>query len=209
MEIAGFRVPDSEICVAATDYARELSEPFLFNHCMRTYGFGALAGQAGSQSFDHEVLYLGAVLHDLGLTEAVPVTNRFEVDGADAAKAFLSERGFDDRKIELIWDAIALHTITGIPQRKVPEIALVQMGAGIDVGAIPREILSADSVDAVLDAWPRLGFKKAMVEAFVRMVERNAPSVALGVVADIAERKIPGFERRNICDAFEHAAFSD
>ena len=209
MEVAGIRVPDSEICVSAMTYAERVSDPFLFNHAMRTYAFGALAGTAASHRYDDELLFLGAVLHDLGLTEAVEVTSRFEVDGADAAKAFLSERGFDDRKAELVWDAIALHTTLTVPQRKAPEIALVQMGAGIDVGAIPRNGLSADLVDAVLEAWPRLGFKKAMIAAMIRMVERDPKSAGSSVIADIAERKIPGFKRANICDALEHADFAE
>ena len=92
-EIAGVAIPDSALCIAATDYARRVSDPFLFNHVMRTYAFGVIAGRRRAAACDAELLYIGCLLHDLGLSETVPVTARFQVDGADAAKAFLAAPG--------------------------------------------------------------------------------------------------------------------
>jgi UTP:GlnB (protein PII) uridylyltransferase len=74
---------------------------------------------------DRELLYLGAIMHDLGLTERFDAEQRFEVNGADAARAFVLEHGLSDEKAEIVWDAIALHTSIGIAVRKQPEIALV------------------------------------------------------------------------------------
>ena len=124
--------PDTAVCLAAMALARDHSPPFLFNHVMRTFAFGRDAGALRSVQYDKEMLFLGCVLHDLGLIEKFIGENRFEVDGADAAADFLSRQGYSDRKIATIWDAIALHTTPGVPQRKQPEIALLQLGAGID-----------------------------------------------------------------------------
>lgn len=207
--VAGAAIPDSELCRAATDYARRVSDPYLFNHVMRTYAFGVIAGRRRPDPYDAELLYVGAVLHDLGLTDAVPVKERFEVDGADAAKAFLAEQGMDERRIDIVWDAIALHTTYAVPQRKQPEIALVQLGAAIDVGVVPLDLVSPDLVAEVLDAWPRLGFKQAIVAAMVNQFARDPRSAASPVVADIAERHVHGFTRPNICDAIANATFAE
>jgi hypothetical protein len=141
------KLPDTAICVAAMDLAREHSPAFLFNHVMRSFAFGHSAGLSQGAKYDVEMLFLGSVLHDLGLVDRFVSEGRFEVDGADAAAEFLSKRGYSDKKIAVIWDAIALHTTLQIPQRKQPEIALVQLGAGVDVGAIPRDILEPSAVE--------------------------------------------------------------
>jgi hypothetical protein len=208
-EIADIAIPDSELCRATTDYARRVSDPYLFNHVMRTYAFGALAGARHLRPYDTELLYVGCLLHDLGLCDHVPVKDRFEVDGADAAKQFLSEQGMDDRRIDIVWDAIALHTTYAVPQRKQPEIALVQLGAAIDVGVAPLDLILPDALEQILDTWPRLGFKQAIVDAMLHQMRRDPRSAASPVVTDIAERHLHGFRRPNIADAIAGAAFAE
>lgn len=208
MEICGVKIPDSGLCEAATLLAKEASEPFLFNHALRTYVFGELAGQQGSRAFDSELLFLGAILHDLGLTERYAGEDRFEIDGADAAAAFLASHAVPQERIDTVWDAIALHATFAIPQRKSPEIALVQVGAGIDVGAVPVELLTPAMIDEVLDALPRLDFKTAMLAAMARVVERKPESAMLNLMSDVGERLVPGFERVNFCDVVQHAPIS-
>jgi hypothetical protein len=111
----------------------EVSPTFLCHHCIRTFLFSDLLGQRDGLKCDRELLYLGAVMHDLGLTERFDGEQRFEVDGADAARAFVLEHGLSDEKAEVVWDAIALHTSIGIVSRKQPEMALVHLGASADV----------------------------------------------------------------------------
>lgn len=209
MEIGGVRIPDSKLCVAATDYARRVSEPFLFNHVMRTFVFGEIAGRRGSRTYDSELFYLGAVLHDLGLTDSVAHQTRFEVDGADAAKAFLTAQGLDEGKAELVWDAIALHTTYAVPPHKAPEIALVQLGAGIDVGVVSLDLVSPKVVDAVLEAYPRLGFKQAIIQALAKQAEGEGMRILPDIVADAAARRNPAFRRASLCDAIERAPFAE
>ena len=142
--------PGTDVCIAAMELARDHSPPFLFNHVMQTFAFGRAAGELQGARCDQEMLFLGSVLHDLGLVDRFVGEDRFEVDGADAAADFLSRQGYPDRKIAVVWDAIALHTTPSVPQRKRPEIALVQLGAGVDIGTIPRSLITPESVEITL-----------------------------------------------------------
>ncbi len=200
--------PDTDVCLAAMALARDHSPPFLFNHVMRTFAFGRDAGALRHARYDPEMLFLGCVLHDLGLVDRFIGADRFEVDGADAAADFLSREGYSDRKVAVIWDAIALHTTPGVPQRKQPEIALLQLGAGIDIGAIPRALVTPESVEIILAEFPRLGFKTAMLEAMGAVVRRKPETGALNLMGEIGRERehlpIPGF-----CDVVAHAGFND
>ena len=200
--------PDTPICLAALDLARHHSPAFLFNHVMRTYAFGRAAGALQGAHVDDEMLFLGSMLHDLGLVEAFIRDDRFEVDGADAAAEFLSEQGYSDKKIAVIWDAIALHTTLSISQRKQPEIALLQMGAGIDIGAIPRSLLIPETVEIILAEYPRLGFKKAMLSAMGEVVKRKPMTGAINLMGEIGRRQehLPIPEFVDIC---LHAEFDE
>jgi hypothetical protein len=201
-------IPDSRLCQAATACARAVSEPSLFNHLMRTFGFGCAAAGARGIAFDRELFYIAAVLHDLGLTELSRHEQRFELESADAAKAMLSREGMRDADIELVWEAIALHTTVGVPPRKRPEIALVQLGAAIDVGFVSLDVVAAE-LPAILEHWPRLAFKTELLRYFARLYERN-PAAALQspVVADIVERQ-RGVRAPNVCDVIARAAFAE
>jgi hypothetical protein len=132
-EIAGIRIPDSRLALEAEEVVRESSPRCLLNHAFRTYLFGELLGRCRKLKYDSELLFVGAVMNDLGLSEKFAGQERFEVDGADAARTFLAQRGVSEEKNAVVWDAIALHTSVGIADRKQPEIALVHFGAGIDV----------------------------------------------------------------------------
>lgn len=200
--------PDTEICIAAKELARDRSSPWLFNHVMRTFRFGHQAGSLQQAQYDEEMLFLGSVLHDLGLVEAFIGEGRFEVDGADAAAEFLSKQGYSDKKIAVIWDAIALHATLDIPQRKQPEIALLQLGAGIDIGAIPKTLLSPEFIEIVLAEYPRLGFKEAMLEAMTEVIRRKPMTGMINLMGDVARDRahihIPSF-----CDVIGHADFAE
>src|SRR5258706_13492755 len=123
-ELKFSQLPDSELCKATIEYARLISEPFLFHHVMRSAVFADMIGRKRKTKFDPEVLCVAAVLHDLGLTKLAAVQARFELEGADAAKEFLVKRGMSGKNIEIVWEAIALHTTAEIPFRRGPEVAL-------------------------------------------------------------------------------------
>src|SRR3954466_15795719 len=108
--VAGVSVPDTAMIAGALDYAQRLSEPYLFNHAMRSWLFAVRIGQLKGMDCDEEVVAVGTILHDIGLTSGVTGPNRFEVNGAEAARSFIKERGLSDRRSQLIWDLVALNS---------------------------------------------------------------------------------------------------
>lgn len=205
--IAGIRVPDTRLIQEATEIAREASEPYLFHHVMRSYYFGELFGQIGGLSYDRELLYVSAVLHDLGLTERFAGPLRFEVDGANAARAFLAERGVPKEKTALVWDAIALHTSMGIAEHKEPEVAITHIGISMDYGGFALDRLPKEAVAEVLRAYPRLAMKTKLRHALCGVVERKPQTSFGNFLADFGRRYVPGFQEMSPCDALAGAPF--
>jgi hypothetical protein len=159
--------------------------------------------------YDRELFFVSALLHDLGLSALAKGIERFEIEGADIAKEFLATTGMNDVDIDVVWDAVALHTTAGIPTRKRPEVALVQIGAGIDVGFIPLDVALSSQLPEILEEWPRLNFKREFPTLFVALAKKNPRAASSHVTADICERLLPGFQRLHTCDVIEHASFSD
>lgn len=193
-------LPDSALCSAAIEYARASSPPALFHHVMRSAMLAELMGQRRKLAYDREVLCVATVLHDLGLTQLAPAESRFEIEGADFAKEFASQRGMSDRRVELVWDAIALHTTVQIPLRKSHEIALCHLGIAADLGIVPEGLLEAEALDEVLSAYPWLDIGESLLDTLVGLYAKNPKAAASGAVADACERRVPGFQRFNLCD---------
>src|SRR5208282_4299676 len=166
--IAGFRVPDSKLAQAATELVRDTETDLLFHHSSRVYYFGALAGLRQKLKFDSELLYIGAMFHDMGLTEKYrTATERFEVDSANAARDFLRQHGIEQASIDVVWDAIALHTTPGIPRHKKPEVALVTAGVDMDVHGLGYHDVPDVQREAGLKAHPRGDhFKEKIIQTF-------------------------------------------
>ena len=165
--IAGIAIPDTPLTREITEYIRDIEDDLLFNHSRRVFLFGALQGHRRGLQPDLELLYTGAMFHDIGLTEGYRTSMlRFEVDGANAARDFLLERGFDEAIARKVWLSIALHTTPGVPEFLDPEIALVTAGVETDVLGIGRNDLSAEAIEAVTAAHPRPDFKNRILRAF-------------------------------------------
>jgi hypothetical protein len=193
-------LPDSELCVAAIDYARNVSEPPLFHHVMRSAVFADAIGRQRKMKFDPEVLCVAAVLHDLGLTRLAAVQARFELEGADAAKEFLVKRGMSEKDIETVWEAIALHTTAEIPSRRSPEVALCQMGIATDLFALPPNLMTAEQLDEVLEAYPWLGLDEALPSTLVGLFRKNPKAASSNAVTDACELHLPDFRKFNFCE---------
>ena len=147
--IAGIRVPDSAIARAATQLVRDTEDDLLYNHCRRVFFWGALTGERRGLKYDPELLYLGAMFHDMGLTETYASPDqRFEVDGANAARDFMKSYGVPERDVEDVWTAIALHTTPGIPEHMRPTIALVTAGVEMDVLGIAYDDFTDEQREA-------------------------------------------------------------
>jgi hypothetical protein len=147
---------------------RDTESDLLFHHSTRVYYFGALAGLRQKLKFDSELLYIGAMFHDMGLTkEYRSATERFEVDSANAARDFLRQHGIDEASIDVVWGAISLHTAPGIPRHKKPEVALVTAGVDMDVLGLGYLDVSDADREAVVKAHPRGDhFKEQIIHAF-------------------------------------------
>ncbi|MFC3079034.1 HD domain-containing protein [Phenylobacterium terrae] len=198
--VAGVAVPDTAAAKAAARLCAEHSPGFLYNHCLRTYAFGRLLMARQGMACDAELTFIASALHDLGLLEPfMTPTQRFEVDGADAARAFALEHGFSDAEADVVWDAIALHTSPGIAVRKQAEIAFVHIGAGADVCGLGMSLISPDDVAEVLDAWPRLQCKTQFHRLMLEVCRRKPQAQALTFTAELGRAHIHGFA----CPTFE------
>ncbi|CAM4178825.1 HD domain-containing protein [Nocardiopsis rhodophaea] len=192
-----FDCPDTTLTRAAWRFVTDAQELFLANHSARTYLFGrALAegqGLRAGRDFDDELLFLGCVLHDLGLAGTGDGGQRFEVDGADRAAGFLREEGVDAERVTVVWDAVALHTSVGIAERKSPEIAFTHAGAGCDLFGPPRDALAKEYTDDVHAVFPRLNVGDAIASAVVEQAVANpAKAAPLTFPAHLAAELRPG-----------------
>src|SRR5262249_37362463 len=163
--LAGVSVPDTALVARAIDYARASSEPYLFNHVMRSWLFAAALGQLERSEHDAEVLAVATLLHDLGLAKAFAGPLRFEVEGANAAREFARKQGLDARRAQLIWDGVALNSTLSIALYKEPEVALSVAGTALDWAGLGSERLGKAQVDMIVTAYPRLGMKKQFTDA--------------------------------------------
>src|SRR3984957_12853065 len=186
--VAGIPIPDTTLCNAAIDFL-ELSPPeFLFTHCLRTYIFGSLAVRGlGRVVVDEEAAFCGAVLHDLGLVPLYRRDNRFEVDGADAAREFCTKHEVSPERTDLVWNAIALHTSPGIPTRLADEIALVHLGAGLDFLGLGLEQVPPQLVKELLEKYPRMNFKSEFRNLLVEHCRNNPAAHILTWTDDIVK----------------------
>ena len=207
--IRGIAIPDTRLGRAVTAFVRDTETELLFNHSTRVYYFGALAGLERGLKADAELLYAGAMFHDVGLMPRHSSRDeRFEVDGANAAKAFLESYGIPQADIDTVWTAIALHTTPGIPKHMHPVVALVTVGVEMDVLGLTYAEFAADTRDAVVSAYPRPGsFKEDIIQAFYDGIRHKPDSTFGNVKADVLADKDPHFHRGNFCSVIRGSAW--
>jgi hypothetical protein len=207
--VEGIRVPDTRLAREITQFVRGTESALLFNHSSRVYYWGALAGEHHGLKFDRELLYAGAMFHDIGLTPAHSSAHeRFEVDGANAARDFLRGHGIGQADIDTVWTAIALHTTPGIPQHMHPVVALVTAGVEMDVLGLAYGEYSDAERKAVVHAHPRTEqFKEDIIQAFYDGM-KHRPNTTFGTVnADVLADKDQAFRRGNFCSVIRGSAW--
>ncbi|MET9803303.1 HD domain-containing protein [Streptomyces sp. NPDC006368] len=208
--VAGVTVPDSRLTREATELVREAASPTVFHHSRRVFFWGSLRGLSRGLKADPELLYVGALFHDLGLTERYRRDDqRFEIDGADEARRFLHRHGIEPAAADLVWQGIALHTTPEIPWRMAPEVALVTAGVEVDVLGIGLDEIDARARDEVVALHPRPDFKRRILAAFTDGIAHR-PHTAFGTVkADVLERFSPGYEREDFVDVILDSAWPE
>jgi HD superfamily phosphodiesterase len=208
--ILGIRIPDSMIAREATQLLRDTASDLLFQHSMRVYLWSALTANRRDMPFDPELLYVGSMFHDLGLTERFHGSSlRFEVDGANAARNFLLGHGIPNARAQKVWTAIAFHTTPGIPEFLHPEAAVLHIGAGMDVAGRSYDEFTDEEREAVVAAYPRDDhFKQRIIDTFYEGV-KNRPATTFGTFNDdFIAFKDPEFKRVDICSVILNSSWA-
>ena len=207
--VVGVTIPDSKLAREITELVRDTETPLLFHHSSHVYYWGALTGKRRSLRFDPELLYAGAMFHDMGLTpQYASADKRFEVDSANTARDFLRRHGIDAQDIQTVWTAIALHTTPGIPQYMHPVIALVTAGVEMDVLGIAFSEFTDAEREAVVLAHPRPGrFKEEIIQAFYDGFHHRPETTFGNVNADVLADKDPSFRPKNFCRVIRASAW--
>jgi hypothetical protein len=209
--IAGVTIPDSSLAREVDQLVRDTESELLYHHSNRVFLFGALAGQRKGLKFDPELLYAGAMFHDMGLQPPhASADERFEVDGANAAAAFLRAHSIDERDVEDVWDAIALHTTPSIPKHKRPVVALVTAGVEMDVLGLDYEAFTPHQRHEVCAHHPRgQDFKNGIIDAFAAGTIKKPETTFGNVKSDVLALRDPTFKRINFCDVILNSAWSE
>jgi hypothetical protein len=199
--IAGIQIPDSALARDATQFVQDVSTQLLFDHSRRVFLWASLQGQKHRLNFDPELLYIGAMFHDVGLVDGHRSAHeRFEIDGANAARAFLEQHGLPEDQVMTVWESIALHTTPEVPRYKQPEVWLVTLGVEFDVLGQHLDDVAPEQRADVVAAHPRKGFKTGIVDAFFGGFG-DKPETAFGTMnTDILEAKQPGYVKPNFCE---------
>jgi hypothetical protein len=207
--MAGLVVPYTPLISRAVEYASEYSEPYLFNHVMRSWLFAVALAQAQHTKHDAEVLAVSTLLHDLGLSDVFSGPLRFEVEGANAARAFARAAGMTDRRAQLIWDGVALNSTPSVGLHKETEVALCTQGIGLDWGGWGFDSLRGDQIAAILEAYPRLDMKQQFTHAVCGIVESRPETTYDNFARDFGERYVPNYKRPSAADLLLNAPFDE
>ncbi len=207
--LGGITVDDTPLIGRAMELARLHSEPFLYNHAVRSWLFAVRLGQLQGITYDAEVLAVGTLLHDLGLTNTFTGPRRFEIEGADAARAFAREEGLDDRRVQLIWDTVALNSTPSIALYKEADVALCTAGIGLDWGGFQYDRIPLNEMKAILAAFPRLDMKNRFTDSVCSIVRTRPETTYDNFARDFGKRFVPGYKAPSTVDYLMNAAFDE
>lgn len=165
LQLDALRFPDSVGVKSALALCEAVYEPYLLNHCFRTYLWAGLVGQYEALKVDYEELLIASLFHDLGLTayaKAQVECDCFAVRGGLAAEKYLRETG-QAALVPAVPESICMHLNLSVSAAK-PLDYLLHQGAGIDVVGWDLYKVSAFKED-VLSRYPRQAFKARICEA--------------------------------------------
>lgn len=207
--IAGVEIPETSAVAEATRFIRATTNDLLFHHSRRVFLFGSIHARTSGLDADPELLYIASLFHDTGLlTPFSEAEQRFEIDGADHARAFLLERGFSSPAAEVVWNAIALHTTPGIPARMGGEVAATNLGVLTDAVGLGLDKLDPAMVDEITAAHPRGDFKNEFLQTFHNGL-KHRPDTTYGTInADILEHFVPDFRRTSMVERINSSPWS-
>lgn len=215
--------PDTPLIHSALDLAYAHSTPTIYNHCVRSFLFSCILGPQVHPPYDQEIASIAALLHDLGLdlssgssapkSEIISTDKRFEIDSANAARAFLAREApdWEHRKVQLVRDAYALHSAVSIARHKEPEVVAASLGISADFSG-PGEgkgIVSREQWDVVVKEWPRNGMLGGIKETLCGLCRRKPATTYDNWVGQYGERYLHGegysLEKKRVIDFIEAA----
>jgi hypothetical protein len=202
-------LPDSGAVRDAFAQAEAESQPWLFNHVMRSWLYGAKLAQRRGLTPDAELVAVAVLLHDLGLARGGAPDRRFEVVGADIGRAFALSHDMGERRAEAVWDSIALHTIASIAQHKGTDVACCQNGITCDYGGLGYHELSDDNKNVILSAYPRLDMKNMLTTCLCGIAKNHPNTTRDNFIADFGMKYIPGYSRASSVDFLHLAPFAE
>lgn len=207
-QVAGVDIPRTPLARAAEELARRSYPNFLFNHCMRTYLFGALSLKAQHVAYDAELAFVAAAVHDVGLLPPFSTPHgSFEIDGANRAEALVREAHRSEDDARRVWNAIVMHDMRSeYAAHQSPEAQLVGIGAGADV--VDPGDLDKTAIAEVLKAFPRLHFKTRFTDLLVDHCRRK-PTVQIGWLDGLCRETVPGAPRGSVKKAIASAPFKE
>ena len=209
-DLCGIIVPDTPLVARAMEEARAVSEPYLFNHAVRSWLFSVqIANQQGAP-YDEEVVAVSSLLHDLGLTKAHAGTRRFEVEGADVARRLARDHGVGDRRGQLIWYCVALNATLSLSPYAEREVGLCTVGAGIDYAGFLSEQVPKKTMASILAAYPRLQMKQQLKDCLCGIARERPQTTYENFIRDFGERFVPGYRPSiSTVDLLEKAPFDE
>ncbi|EXJ60652.1 hypothetical protein A1O7_04805 [Cladophialophora yegresii CBS 114405] len=208
--LAGVTVPDTALITKALDYTRQYSTDDTYNHIIRSFLLGFIIADKVLPDRDREAHAVAAIMHDLGFpighpenSDIITTEKRFEVDGANAARRFLQREApaeeWDKHRLQLVWDAIALHTIGSIVFEKEPEVQACSYGIWADFQGpdrVPGGLLSWDEYNAVVKEYPRLNLMKGLKANMCHLCVLKPQTTYDNTVGEWGDRYVEGYSRK-------------
>ena len=210
-EVAGIAIPRSPLAIRAAAFAQQNCPEFLFNHCMRTFTFGALLLQRRHLAYQPDIAFVASALHDLGLLQSFESQGAsFEIDGADAAETFMRQNHRSGAEADRVWHAIELHDGKwALTERQGPEAMLVALGAGTDVDGPDPGALDERQIAEVIDAFPRRQFKRRFTSLLIGHCERKPNSQHGTWLEGVCRRHAHGWKSDTVESDIAAAPFTE
>jgi len=180
----GMPVPVTTLARRARELITDVAPASVVNHSVRCYAWAVELARHDGLQFDPEVLYVAAMLHDIGLVPAYDLGGDYAVDGAIAAERLARQTDAPHGRARLIYDAIALHNDEAMPPDPAAEVVLLWDATGVDVTGERFGDIPSAMIGPVLEAYPRLDFKREFAARFLDQVSRKPNSVAATMAAN-------------------------
>jgi hypothetical protein len=179
VRLADLPVPDTAAATAALDVARAFHTPAFVHHCVRSYLWAAALGTSEGVACDAELLYVSAMLHDLGLVEPFDSsTAAFEFAGGSVGWVFAAGAGWPPARRERVRQIVVAHMADAVDPAVDPEGSLLSRGTGVDVSGRGVDLLPVPLRAEVLERWPRLTFAAEFGACFREQAARKPDGAA-------------------------------